>query len=189
MTVLVIGPSTTSSGWLMEKATARAKSTEYHEIGSGIQTTDPASNFMVPGEGFEPDRGVARRDSHEPIARGALSGSQSRALAPPQGASPPRTAAKCAAMSPPDYEREVPSLSHPPPWGFNAPDTKKIRQGPNYRPCRIFLVPGEGFEPPRETHTPLKRTRLPIPPARHGLPRPLYGAYQKPSKASEEELS
>ena len=78
-TVLVIGPSTTSSGWLMEKATARAKSTEYHEIGSGIQTTDPASNFMVPGEGFEPDRGVARRDSHEPIARGALSGSQSRA--------------------------------------------------------------------------------------------------------------
>src|SRR2546426_1758114 len=95
-TVLVIGRSTTSSGWLMEKATARAKSTEYQEIGSGIQTTDPASNF---------------------------------------------------------------------------------------------LVPGEGFEPPRETHTPLKRTRLPIPPARHGLSRSLYGACQKPSKASEEELS
>src|SRR3989449_8474846 len=59
-------------------------------------------------------------------------------------------------MSPPDYEREVPSLSHPPPCGFNAPDTKKIRQGPNYRPCRIFLVPGEGFKkPPRETRAPL----------------------------------
>ena len=29
------------------------------------------------GEGFEPDRGVARRDPHEPIARGALSGHQS----------------------------------------------------------------------------------------------------------------
>src|SRR3989454_4971169 len=29
-------------------------------------------------------------------------------------------------MSPPDYEREVPSLSHPPPWGFNAPYTKNL---------------------------------------------------------------
>src|SRR2546425_7870277 len=34
--------------------------------------------FLVPGEGFEPDRGVARRDPHEPIARGALSGNQRR---------------------------------------------------------------------------------------------------------------
>src|SRR5437016_10171701 len=73
----------------------------------------------------------------------------------------------------PYYAREILSLTLPLPWGFNAPDTKKIRQGPNHRPCRIFFVPREGFEPPRETHTPLKRTRLPIPPARHGLSRPL----------------
>ena len=33
---------------------------------------------MVRKEGFEPDHGVARHDPHEPIARGALSGSQSR---------------------------------------------------------------------------------------------------------------
>ncbi len=39
--------------WLAHgEGTARAKSTEYHEIGSGIQTTDPASNFMVPGGRF-----------------------------------------------------------------------------------------------------------------------------------------
>ncbi len=52
-------------------------------------------------------------------------------------------------------------------------------------PPNLFLVPGEGFEPPRETHTPLKRTRLPIPPARHAPiiilceRRPLRCAYRR----------
>ena len=64
------------------------------------------------GEGFEPDRGVARRDPHEPIARGALRGNQSRAFAPPQGAPPPPTAAHDAAMSPPTTRgRSSPSRS------------------------------------------------------------------------------
>src|SRR5437667_2059413 len=66
--VLVIGRSTTSSGCLMEKATARAKSTEYHEIGSGIQTTDPASNFMVPGGRFC----LYRRSSRSASGHGLL---------------------------------------------------------------------------------------------------------------------
>ena len=72
----------------------------------------------------------------------------------------------------PYYAREILSLTLPLPWGFNSPYTKNLI-GPKTTGPIKFLVPGEGFEPPRETHTPLKRTRLPIPPARHGLPRPL----------------
>ncbi len=69
--------------------------------------------------------------------------------------------------------RAILSLALPLPWGFNSPNTREMSTDPNYGSVLISLVPGEGFEPPRETHTPLKRTRLPIPPARHGLPRPL----------------
>ena len=109
------------------------------------------------GEGFEPDRGVARCDPHEPIARGALRGNQSRAFAPPQGAPPPPTAAHDAAMSPPTTRGRYclghisASVQHwgkawtsrlchvryaaaplalPLPWGFNPPKTKKLEAGP-----------------------------------------------------------
>lgn len=41
-----------------------------------------------------------------------------------------------------------------------------------------LVVPGGGFEPPREPHTPLKRTRLPIPPSRHDVSAIYYRAIQ-----------
>lgn len=42
---------------------------------------------------------------------------------------------------------------------------------------RLGMVPGGGFEPPREPHTPLKRTRLPIPPSRQVYMRLWFVAY------------
>src|SRR2546422_2416976 len=121
---------------------------------------------MVRKEGFEPGRGVARRDPHLPIADGALSGSQSRAFAPPQGAPPPRTAAKDAAMSPLYYVKEVPSLTLPSPWGFNASrHQEKSRRDHTTVPTQFFLVRKEGFEPPRGCpHRLLRPARLPVPP-------------------------
>src|SRR5207249_5467836 len=125
------------------------------------------------GEGFEPDRGVARRDPHEPIARGALRGNQSRAFAPPQGAPPPPTAAHDAAMSPPttrgryclgDISASVQQwgkawtsrlchvryagapLALPPPWGFNSPYTKNFDRTQTTGPIKIFGA-GRAFLP------------------------------------------
>src|SRR5947208_6293664 len=52
------------------------------------------------GEGFEPDRGVARRDPHEPIAHGSLRETQRRACSPSQGAPPSHTTTQRSHMSP-----------------------------------------------------------------------------------------
>src|SRR5213594_1452722 len=140
--------------------------------------------FLVPGEGFEPDRGVARRDPHEPIARGALSGNQRRDSLLLKGLRPlgrQHTTLPCHPL----LREGDPLPRAPSPVGVQSTKHQEMRLGAQTTsPQSHFLVPGEGFEPPRETHTPLKRTRLPIPPARHGLSRSLYGAHQKPSKAS-----
>ncbi len=80
---------------------------------------------LVPGGGFEPDRGVARRDPHEFWTHGALSGSQSRGSLLLRGLRPLGRAAHNAALSPPTTRGRNFSLALPLPWGFNTPTPRK----------------------------------------------------------------
>ncbi len=80
----------------------------------------------MPGGGFEPDRGVARRDPHLPIAEGALNGNQSRGSLLLRGLRPLGRAAYNAALSPPDYTREDSLPRAPSPVGVQHTYTKEM---------------------------------------------------------------
>src|SRR2546426_1056035 len=78
----------------------------------------------------------------------------------------------------PYYVREVPSLTLPSPWGFNASrHQEKSRRDHSTVPTQFFLERKEGFEPPRGCpHRLLRPARLPVPPLPHWyLPTILIG--------------
>src|SRR5881396_2259135 len=98
------------------------------------------------GEGFEPDRGVARRDPHEPIARGALSGHQSSDSLLLRGLRPlgrQHTTLPCHPLL-----REGDPLPHAPsPVGVQCTRHQENSAGPKPQTLPNFLGAGRAFLP------------------------------------------